>query len=219
MHLFLAREALDWHLKNAGVLFGKASTGEKIKTILKCAGIYSTWIPKLLVPSFFRSFSKFDSKLRPFLRSIDRRTKKLARTLFFQMIKQGPKLEMRQLILARIVDIGTELAVMGLVASRAQKSIDKGNSIDVQRAVYWLHSRTIVVDNLFSAISRNSDGLARKLARNLMDNAEVLPEVSIDHLTPAVDREYGSQLCNGEIQVRKREISSSDTPDDSAAAK
>ena len=57
MHLFLAREALDWHLKNAGVLFGKASMGEKIKTVLKCAGIYSTWVPKLLVPSIFRSFS------------------------------------------------------------------------------------------------------------------------------------------------------------------
>jgi alkylation response protein AidB-like acyl-CoA dehydrogenase len=40
MHLFLAREALDWHLQNAGTLFGRASFAEKAKTVLKCAGIF-----------------------------------------------------------------------------------------------------------------------------------------------------------------------------------
>ena len=219
MHLFLAREALDWHLKNAGVLFGKASMGEKIKTVLKCAGIYSTWVPKLLVPSIFRSFSKFDSKLRPHLRAIDRRTKKLARTLFFQMIKQGPKLEMRQLILARIVDIGTELAVMGLVASRAHSAIKAGNTIDANRALYWLHARTIFVDGLFSDISRNSDAQARKLARQLVDNAELLPEVSSAHLEAQTEREFGMDLCNGKIPVRKREQETAPNNDGSAAAK
>ena len=106
------------------------------------------------------------------------------------MIKQGPKLEMRQLILAQIVDIGTELAVMGLVASRAHSAIKAGNTIDTNRALYWLHARTLFVDGLFTDISRNSDAQARKLARQLVDNAELLPEVSSAHLEPQTEREF-----------------------------
>lgn len=217
MHLFLAREALDWHLKNAGVLFGQASTSEKLKTILKCAGIYSMWLPKLFVPSIFRSFSKFNSKLRPHLRRIDSRTKKLARTLFFQMIKQGPKLEMRQLILSRLVDIGTELSVMGLVASRAQKELSMGNVTHFNKAMYWLHSRTHVVDGLFRAVSINADAQARVLARQLMDEAELLDEVSTAHLSGQTERELGSHLCDGTIPVRKRELETSPKGDTAAA--
>ena len=71
MHLFLAREALDWHLSNAGPLFSRASLWTKLKTVAKCAGIYSLWVPKLLVPSFFRRFSSYHPRIRPYLRKID----------------------------------------------------------------------------------------------------------------------------------------------------
>ena len=205
MHLFLAREALDWHLSNAGVLFSRAGMGAKLKTILKCAGIYSLWVPKLLVPSIFRSFPGFHPKLKKYLRKIDSRTKKLARTLFWQMIVQGPKLEMRQLILARLVDIGTELAVAGLTISRVQGELNRQNSRNFETVLYWLHSSMIRIDGLFKEVGTNSDKQAVKLAKQLMENAELLTEVDTSHLN-AIERELGRDLTNGQVERRSREI-------------
>jgi alkylation response protein AidB-like acyl-CoA dehydrogenase len=205
MHLFLAREALDWHLQNAGTLFGRASFGAKAKTVLKCAGIYSLWLPKLFMPSFFKSFRGFDSRLKSYLRKIDSRTKKLARTMFFQMVILGPKLESRQLTLSRLVDIGTELAVMGLTISRVQGELNKGNKKNYKTVDYWLHSTLLRVDSLFKEISMNSDKQARELAQELMANAEIFPEVDNSHLKP-MKREYGKDLTSGKISKREREL-------------
>ena len=44
MHLFIAREALDGHLRNAGGLFKKGATFlDKLKVVGKCALIYPKW--------------------------------------------------------------------------------------------------------------------------------------------------------------------------------
>ena len=196
MHLFLAREALDWHLSNAGPLFSRASMWTKLKTVVKCAGIYSTWIPKLLVPSFFRRFRKFSPSLRPHLRKIDARSKKLARTLFIQMLIQGPKLEMKQNTLARLVDIGTELAVSGLVAARVQGEIQGGNKKNLTTAEYWLKTSLKRIDALFKDVWSNADNDATRLAATLMKEAELLPEVSTAHLTP-ITTDRGRDITNG----------------------
>ena len=196
MHLFLAREALDWHLSNAGPLFSRASIWTKLKTVVKCAGIYSLWVPKLLVPSFFRRFSKFSPSLRPYLRKIDSRAKKLARTLFAQMIVQGPKLEMKQNTLARLVDVGTELTVCGLVAARVQNEINSGDKQNLQTAEYWLKTSLKRVDGLFKDVWSNSDADATKLASSLMATATLLPEVSTSHLEPIVT-DKGRDITNG----------------------
>jgi hypothetical protein len=206
MHLFLAREALDWHLKNAAPLFSsKTSIGEKLSTVVKCAGMYTPWIMKLLVPSFTRSFNGFDPKLKSYLRKIDSRSKKLARKMFFKMVTLGPKLETRQLTLSRVVDIGTELAVMGLVISRVQSQLNSSNNDNLNTALYWLHSTMLRVDGLFKEMDSNSDAQARKLAKELMDRAETLPEVDNSHLKP-LPREFGKDLTSGKIARRQREI-------------
>ena len=208
MHLFLAREALDWHLSNAAPLFSsKSSFGEKASTVLKCAGMYTPWLAKLMVPSFLRSFSKFHPKLRTYLRKIDSRSKKLARKMFFKMVTLGPKLESRQLTLARVVDIGTELAVMGLAVARIQSEIDRDkNSDNLETVLYWLHSSLIRVDGMFGSLSKNSDAQARSLAKKLIENAETLEEVSTDHLQPHTEREFGKDLTSGRILRRAREV-------------
>lgn len=217
MHLFLARESLDGHMKHAKPLFSRSTTGTKIKTLFKCAWIYAFWFPKLFMPSFLRPFSGFDSELKPWLRAADRRAKKLARAFFFRMLRFGPNLANRQLTLNRIVDIGTEISVMGLVASRAQTEINNGSRENLTRAVYWLQDASLRIDSLFKELSKNCDRQANKLAAELMEKAEVLPEVDISHLTPITHREFGSELTSGKITKRKDEKGSSEA--DSAAAK
>ena len=196
MHLFLAREALDPHLSVAAPLFGRASIGTKLKTLLACGVKYSVWYPKLWLGGWFRWFLDYDSSLRSDLRWVEARTRKLARTLFHQMILQGPKLEMRQLILARCVDIGAELAVMALVSSRLQTELNRGDKSNVKRARYWLKSRKAIVDRLFEDIWSNADAEARKLARELLDSVEPLDAIEQPELQP-LPREFGSDLTSG----------------------
>ena len=195
MHLFLAREALDWHLSNAGPLFGKSSLLVKSATVAKCAWVYSRWLPKILVPSFFRRFKSFHPWLRPQLRKIDSKSKKLARKLFAQMLLRGPKLEMKQLILARLVDIGTELSVCGLVASRVETELRAGSSQNMLAADYWINTRLKHVDRLFEDVWKNTDADASSLAKEQMNRAQSLPVVDTSHLTP-IDTDTGREITN-----------------------
>jgi len=180
MHLFIAREALDGHLRNAGGLFKKGATLlDKVKTIGKCALIYPKWYLKNLVGSIFDRFFKFDDQIARQLHWAERNTRRLALTLFHQMLLRGPKLEMRQLILARLVDIGAELAVMALVASRLQTEKDRKDPSFAHNMTVMEHffkSRRGVVERLFSEVWENSDLEATAAANAVMEKAEMLPQ-------------------------------------------
>lgn len=196
MHLFLARESLDMHLKLAGPLFGRASLGTKLATLLRAGRFYATWYPKLWLGGIFRSFGGFDPMLGRQLRWVDRQTRKLARKLFHQMLLQGPKLEMRQLTLNRFIDIGTELSVMALVTSRLQGELKAGDDTHLKAATYWLTTRRHEVERLFRELSHNADAQARSLAKELMDGAEELPALEPLDLAP-LPRERGRDLTSG----------------------
>ncbi len=199
MHLFLAREALDKHLSLAANLFSKKATmGQKLGTVVKAGLFYATWYPKLWLGGLFKSHAGFKGEWRSSVKWIDARCRKLARTLFHQMALNGPKLEMKQLTLARIVDIGTELAVMALVASRAQGMANAGNTAELGRARFFLADAKIRVDHLFAGISKNTDKQARKLALELMEQVEALPESKrMSDLLEPLPREFGSDLTSG----------------------
>jgi alkylation response protein AidB-like acyl-CoA dehydrogenase len=215
MHLFLAREALDKHLRLAGALFNsRSSVADKVKTVLRCALFYSHWYPRLLLGGLLRSFGNFDGALKSHMKWIDRRCRKLGRALFHQMILRGPKLEMRQLILARMVDIGTELAVMALVVSRAQTEANRAETAGMNTALYFLDDSRKRVDSLFAAIGNNNDVAATRLARELMDQHEAFPEnAPLSDLTP-LPREFGVELTSG----RKTERVDLDAPVQAARA-
>jgi alkylation response protein AidB-like acyl-CoA dehydrogenase len=195
MHLFIAREALDGHLRNAGGLFKKGATLlDKVKTIGKCALIYPKWYLSNLFGSIFDKFIQFDDNMAQHLNWAERNTRRLALTLFHQMILRGPKLEMRQLILARLVDIGAELAVMALVASRLQTEKDRKDPNFSHNSVIMEHffkSRRAVVERLFSEVWDNADLEASAAANAVMARASSLPQRSEQDL-PAMKRKFCS---------------------------
>jgi len=202
MHLFLAREALDGHLKNAGGLFRKGSLWDKLKVVGKCALIYPGWYLKTWIGSTFSLFLSFDYDLRDHMKWIDGKTRSLARTLFHQMILKGPKLEMRQGVLGRLVDIGAELAVMALVAARHQGERESGDLKNKEVVEYFLTQRRIVVDALFAAVTNNADKEAVAAANAVMFLAEEFPKETKDQL-PAIEREFCSDFTSGKILSRK----------------
>ncbi len=121
MRLFIAREAVDTHLKVAGAIVDpKASFGQKIPAFFRTALYYAWWYPtRWLGWSWWPRYGAF-GKLAMHLRFTNRRTRKLARKLFYAILVHGPKLEQRQAVLGRFVEISAELFAMAAVCAKAQ---------------------------------------------------------------------------------------------------
>lgn len=129
MRLFIAREAVDDHLKVAGDLIDpRASTGRRIAALFKAGLHYAWWFPtRFLGWGHWPRFSGF-GPLATHLRFIDRTARKLARSTFYTMVRFGPSLDKRQAVLGRIVDVGAELFVMTAACVRADQLSRKNPS-------------------------------------------------------------------------------------------
>jgi alkylation response protein AidB-like acyl-CoA dehydrogenase len=121
MHLFIAREAVDKHLQIAGdvVMPGK-TLGVRAKGLVRSALFYAWWYPsRWLGWGFWPKYAAF-GPLGGQLRYVERGARRLARGVFHAMVRFGPKLEYRQAVLFRLVDVGAELFAMAAVCARAQ---------------------------------------------------------------------------------------------------
>ncbi len=119
MRLFIAREAVDAHFSIAfPIVAPESSFSTRISAAVKAAPFYLSWYPARWIPSF-KSYGEF-GRLATHMRFVDRMTRKLGRSLFHAMVRFGPKLERRQMVLFRAVDIGAELFAMAASCARAQ---------------------------------------------------------------------------------------------------
>jgi alkylation response protein AidB-like acyl-CoA dehydrogenase len=111
MHLLIAREAVDEHLKVAGdLVLGDARPADKARAAAKAGAFYATWFPALTMGAGQRpgSFSEF-GQLAKHVRYVERHARKLARSTFYAMGRYQARLEKKGHLLGRIVDIGAEL--------------------------------------------------------------------------------------------------------------
>jgi alkylation response protein AidB-like acyl-CoA dehydrogenase len=125
MRLFIAREALDPHLKiGAEAANSTLPWKTRIKSVLRAARFYSTWYPMKWLP---RGAGEIKELLHPDLQAdldaITRLSRKLARDLFLAMALNGPKLEKRQVLLGHFVDVGAELFVWSCALAHAESRI------------------------------------------------------------------------------------------------
>ncbi len=127
MHLFIAREALDPHLSRGKVfLSSRTSGGEKLKAFWAAAVYYATWYPKLWLPSF--PHYDLPQPLARHMTYAASASRHLARNIFHQMLRYQKKLESRQSVLNRVVDIGCELFAISSVCTYADHLIKKGQA-------------------------------------------------------------------------------------------
>src|SRR5437588_8730349 len=127
MRLFIAREALDPHLKVGGAIFNtQLPMSERAKAVFSSGKFYAGWYPRQW---FSSGAGKLDNLHRDLQKHVDyaaRTSKKLARGLFHAMARFGPKLDREQLLLSRFVGIATELFAISATCSYAQWLLDQG---------------------------------------------------------------------------------------------
>lgn len=125
MRLFIAREALEPHLKiGAEVVNSTLPWKRRAKAALSAGWSYAKWYPSKWLPI---GAGDIADQLHPMLRDdldcIARQSRRLARTLFHEMALNGPSLEKRQVLLGHLVDIGAELFVWSCTLGYAELKI------------------------------------------------------------------------------------------------
>src|SRR5881398_2676000 len=120
MRLFIAREALDPHLKVGGAIFNtQLPMSQRLKAVFTSGKFYAGWYPKQWLPANAGNLDKLHPDLRPHVHYAARTSRKLARGLFHAMARFGPKLDREQLLLSRFVGIATELFAISATCSFA----------------------------------------------------------------------------------------------------
>lgn len=170
MRLFIAREAVDTHLDVAGGLIDpKASNRDRAAAAAKAGAFYAGWLPKQFVGwGRWPKYGEF-GRLAPHLRYIERSSRRLARTMFYAMSRYQAKLERKQAVLGRFVDIGAELFAMAAVCVRAKsmENTEHGEKAMRMASVFCRQAR-IRVEELFNAVFHNADNATYRLAQEVL---------------------------------------------------
>ena len=171
MRLFIAREAVDHHFKTAFALVAPdASMGERAAAAGRVAKFYpawyaARWIGKGQLPVSYASYGK----LAKHLRFIERNTRHLGRSIFHAMVRFGPKLERRQLVLFRAVDIGAELFAMSASIARAKMLAKEGNREATELADYFCREARVRIEQSFRELYGPNDASMRNIAKHVLD--------------------------------------------------
>jgi alkylation response protein AidB-like acyl-CoA dehydrogenase len=176
MHLLIAREAVDAHLKAAGDLANAdADLRDKARAAVWASGFYAKWLPQLVagkgtVPTGYGEFGP----LATHLRFVERSSRKLARHTFYGMSRWQAGLEHRQSFLGRIVDIGAELFAMTAACTRAEmlrRSEPAQAKGAVELADTFCRQSRLRVETLFERLWSNSDEADTALAGRVLDGS------------------------------------------------
>lgn len=168
MRLFIAREALDPHLRRgAKAIDSREATGIRLFAAAKAGIFYAGWYPTRWLPL------PSNPPRSPFtweLRKIAALSRKLSRSLFHAMARYGSKLDRQQLLLGRFVDIGAELYAMSSSCARGQHLLDsEENSEHTIATVRYLCKRgRRRITTLFREARKAPDKEGYRLAQELL---------------------------------------------------
>jgi alkylation response protein AidB-like acyl-CoA dehydrogenase len=171
MKLFLAREAIDPHLKRAGDLLNPAIPKmQKVKTAFNLFNFYSLWYAKQWLASKRKRPFKDMGELEEHYQFIDKSSHRLSLEIFKAMMTYKQHLERKQLLLGRLMEIGSDLFAMAAVCSYAislkeQKHVE--NALELAHLFCTLARRRI--QDRFHAIAHNDDKTVNQTAKKVLD--------------------------------------------------
>ena len=171
MRLFIAREALDPHLKVGGAIFNtQLPKSERLKAVFASGKFYAGWYPRQWLPNGANKIDNLHRDLQGHVDYAAAGSKKLARGLFHAMARFGPKLDRQQLLLSRFVGIATELFAISATCSYAQWLLSQGKPSDeiLALADYFCRSARLRIDTHFAGSRRNVDKRGYQLTQELL---------------------------------------------------
>ncbi|HEX6588281.1 MAG TPA: acyl-CoA dehydrogenase family protein, partial [Longimicrobiales bacterium] len=135
MRLFIAREAVDPHLQKAGKFIDtEAPMAERARDVVGLGVHMTTWFGGNVAGwGRWPRYGDF-GRLAEHVRFAERRARKLARALAFAMGRFGPKLEKKQSVLFRMVDVGAELFAIAATCAYARKLEKEGDAGAIELA-------------------------------------------------------------------------------------
>jgi len=170
MRLFIAREALDPHIQlGLGVILPERRLRHRLRAALRAAAFYASWYPRQRLPCVGSSPSDIPRRLRGHWAFIKATSRRLARTLFHQVLRYGRGIERRQLVLFSLVDVGVALYAMAASISRAAwlaREPGSGNAVDLAD-LFCQHARRRVTE-AFQTLGAAHTSHAGHLARALL---------------------------------------------------
>jgi alkylation response protein AidB-like acyl-CoA dehydrogenase len=184
MHLIVAREAMDQHLKVAGELTEPdLPIARKAKAIGRTGAFYAGWYPRLTLGRGHdpRSYADY-GELAGHMRFVERTSRKLARSTFYGMARWQADTENHGAFLGRIVDIGAELFAISAAVVYAQTAIREhperaAETRDLAEAFCnQAHHRT---ERLFHDLWSNADEPNHRLALDVLKGRHTWLEAGI----------------------------------------
>lgn len=195
MHLFMAREAVDKHLRVAGALvFGHASRREKWEALPGIASFYAGWYPTRWLG--WRRWPRHGDfgKLARHLRFVERASRKLARTTFHAMLRYQAKMQQKELFLFRAVDVAMDLFAMAASISRARAMRERGDPAWREAealADLFCRDRRVEIRRTFRDLWINRDRMENRVGRRVLGGTYAWLEegamglgLSVDDLRP-----------------------------------
>ncbi|MEM3116908.1 MAG: acyl-CoA dehydrogenase family protein [Nitrososphaerales archaeon] len=173
MHLFIAREAMDEHIKTINdIVKSDATIWQKSKKLIKMMSRYSIWYLKCLFSlNIWPKYHKY-GRLGCHLRFIDRSSKLLARMIFNKMIMYRYKLQYKQAIVFRFVDIALYLYAMSAVINKSYTMRSRGvigwHQSEQLADVFCAHAKRYIMQK-FRDLSCD-DNVYNMLANDVLDN-------------------------------------------------
>ena len=168
MRLFIAREAVDAHFSLAfPIVAPESSFATRVTAAVKAAPFYLTWYPARWIPSF-KSFARVRKACgaHAVCGSHHAQAGPLAVPRDGAL---GAKLERRQMVLFRAVDIGAELFAMAAACARAQMLATKlGQPEAIQLADAFCVEARARIEQQFRALFGPNDERLYTLAMSVL---------------------------------------------------
>ena len=207
MRLFIAREAVDHHFKTAFALVDKESSRkEKFAALGRVAKFYpgwylSRWLGRGAMPGSYGEFGR----LAGHLRWAERRTRHLGRMLFHAMARFGPKLERRQMVLFRAVDIGADLFAMTAACVRARMLAQEGNQEATELADLFCREARQRIRTNFARFYGKNDGAIYRVSQRVLAGQHAWLEEGIVGIMQETPAPSGSKGGRATQELRRTE--------------
>lgn len=171
MQLFIAREAMDVHVRQIlPMISGKVSPMKHL--FGSFLPFYASWYPKQWLPARGQyPVRHLDGRNHAHLVYIGRTAKRLARTMFHVMVKYQQRLEREQILMSHIVNIGTDLFAMAATLSYADAMLERTeHKQELQDLVdLFCQDARERIARAFASIKDNHNRLYTKIAQHAMD--------------------------------------------------